>query len=443
MAARLDVNTSDVQRDYLHGWILAETYRRTSLGQQLALKGGACFRKAYFPTARYSRDLDFTTPFRFSEDELRSELLGVIGAVAERTGVEFDLDRTIVAPKRRADKSKVITEARFFFRDFYGDESQLVLAVRLDLTQLDQVHLPVQERHLIHQYSDSAECTTTIRCVKLEELLALKMRCLLQRRHIADLYDLAFPALFGGALDVDRSEILSTFLRVTIFGHNPNVAKGLLLDVPLAGLKDVWERYISCPAASRFSFEAARESFTELIESMFLGEAVREGARAFFPSSLRNPIMEAGDGCRLLRLDYGGRSRLVEPYSLTFKVRKNGVGREYFYGFDQTGGQSSGPGIKAFVADKVDRVEVTDITFEPQWEFELRKSGGAETARRFTSRQRASSAGRARSTDYRFEVECPYCGRMFKRKRRNPKLNPHQDGYGNRCRGKLGQLRSI
>ncbi|RZL68234.1 MAG: hypothetical protein EOP77_01985 [Variovorax sp.] len=62
MAESLDVHTSNVQRDYAFGWLLAGVFEFSNpLGQLLVLKGGNCFRKAYFETARYSGDLDFGT----------------------------------------------------------------------------------------------------------------------------------------------------------------------------------------------------------------------------------------------------------------------------------------------------------------------------------------------------------------------------------------------
>ena len=44
-----------------------------------------------------------------------------------------------------------------------------------------------QERRIVHSYSDHEACSTTIRCHKLEELLAAKLKALLQRQHSPDL----------------------------------------------------------------------------------------------------------------------------------------------------------------------------------------------------------------------------------------------------------------
>jgi len=386
MAARLDVHPSHVQRDYVHGWLLSAFYSQSKLARQLVLKGGNCLRKAYFTNGRYSRDLDFSTSAEVSRDELCRELNAICATVEQRAGVKFELDRTRVQDKRGADADKIVSEARLYFDDFYGERSELVLGVKLDVTQFDRLYLPIQERKLIHPYSDAEVCAATIRCVKLEEALATKMRCLLQRRHIADLYDLAYP-LMKGDLEVNRSELTGVLFQITIFGRRPGIVKGLLLDLPFEALARFWDRYISCPNPGVFSFAEARESLASLADALFPGAPIREWSPVFFPATLRNPIMEAADSQTLLRLRYSGVDRLVEPYSLTFKSRRDGIGREYLYAYDTTGGRASGPSIKAFVPGNVQAVENTDVEFEPRFEIELKKAGGAETLGRFEGRK--------------------------------------------------------
>jgi len=59
--------------------------------------------------------------------------------------------------------------------------------------------------------------------------------------------------------------------------------------------------------------------------------------------------MEAASNLTMLDITYDGHRRLIEPYSLVFKRRKDGFGQEYFYAFDRTGGRTSGPGLKTFL----------------------------------------------------------------------------------------------
>jgi hypothetical protein len=71
-ADELGVHVANVQRDYAFGWLLAGLAQAENcLRPSLILKGGNCFRKAYFEHARFSNDLDFSTQ---SELELSSFL---------------------------------------------------------------------------------------------------------------------------------------------------------------------------------------------------------------------------------------------------------------------------------------------------------------------------------------------------------------------------------
>lgn len=454
MAELIQVHPSHVQRDYVHGWLLSYLYSNSALSKTLTLKGGNALRKGYFENSRYSRDIDFSTTNMIGEEDIGRELNEICRGITDKCKVVFDTSKTKVERKKRADGDKHISEARLYFKDFYGKESQIVIGVRLDITQFDKIYLPVQERILIHPYSDSEACSTPIKCVQLEEILATKMRCLLQRKHIADLFDLVYATIIAPEIEIDRSALLTTFFKITIFERNPSVAKGLFLDLPFESVSHFWTKYIACPIASFFDFDKAKASLLNFINVLIPGPATHDRSATFFPSSLRNPILEAADSMTMLKLFYTGVERLVEPYELAFKIRKDGKAREYFYAYDTIGGRSSGPGLKTFVSDKVQSIENTDIKFEPRFPVEITKAGGAEIVSRFEGRRGTRSIlpkpkrrrqsirspwGRGTfSMDYK--VECPYCGKRFKRKTMNTKLNPHKDKYGNRCYGRIGYI---
>jgi hypothetical protein len=80
-----------------------------------------------------------------------------------------------------------------------------------------------------------------------------------------------------------------------------------------------------------------------------------------------------------VRVSYDGVARDVEPYSLAFKRRKDGVAQEYFYGWDLTGGRTSGPGIKTFLQGRVQDIQGTEVPFDPRFEVELSKAGDRST----------------------------------------------------------------
>jgi len=454
MAELLQVHPSNVQRDYVHGWLLFFLYSNSTYAGKLVLKGGNAFRKGYFENSRYSRDIDFSTPYGIDDGDFGRELNAICDALTERCGIIFDTSRTRVEKKKRADAEKEISEARLYFRDFYGEESELILGVRLDVTQFDRLHLPVQERVLIHPYSDSEVCSTSIKCVKLEEMLATKMRCLLQRKHIADLFDLVYSTIIAPKIEIDRSALLSTFFKITIFRPSPSIVKGLFLDLPWEDFRQFWRDYIACPIATFFDFERAKETFFSLLELLIPGPANREHSRVFFASALRNPILQAANSMTMLKLTYDGVERLVEPYELAFKIRKDGVAREYFYAYDTVGGRSSGPGLKTFVSEKVHSIVNTDRKFEPRFPVEISKAGSSEGVTKIEGKGSISSfavrapdklshnRSRARTSVYGIEyrIQCPNCGKTFRKTRMETKLNAHKDTDGNQCYGRVGFL---
>jgi len=445
-AQELDLHIANVERDYVFSWLLAGIYTVSNLKDILILKGGNCFRKGYFVNTRFSNDLDFSTQTEIDENLLHQELNKVCDFVQNASGVIFEKDRNKVEEKFSIDKERKVYQAKLYFKDFYGNPDSITISVRLDITQYDKIYLPVQTRYLIHPYSDVNECRTEIKCVKLEELLATKLKCLLQRRHSNDLYDFVYSIFFNREIDVNRSEIAKTFLKKTIFEPSPGVVKGLLLELPFEVFRAIWNKYIICPKQSRLDFDEVLSRFKQGIEELFGSFALGYAQLAYFPAKLRNPIIDAGSNLTMIKLTYDGIQREVEPYSLIYKRRRDGYGQEYFYGFDRTGGRTSGPGIKCFIHSKIQAIELTDQKYDPRFPVELSKAGeysdkiyfGSPFPRhRFGSRIRKATSFKS---GVAYIIACSYCGKRIKRSKYDIKLNEHKDKYGNRCYGRVGYL---
>lgn len=206
-----------------------------------------------------------------------------------------------------------------------------------------------------------------------------------------------------------------------------------------------------------FSFDDAETWFKSIVNDIFglaepqPGLAARgwSGAPVFYPANLRDTIMKGGRLQRLLRFVYDGYERYVEPYSLTYKRRRDGVAREYFYAWDRSGGSSGQVGIKSFLAEKVQSVSLTEDGFEPRYPIELAKGDGAYFGRPYfgsspspplVSSTRSPRRQRSSSYGMNYTVECPYCGKRFKRNSYDTKLNKHKDKYGNSCFGRVGHM---
>jgi len=351
----------------------------------------------------------------------------------------FDLDRNRLVDVQTIDRTKRAYKVRLYFKDFASGSDHITLKVRVDVTEHDRIYLPLQDRQLIHPYSDATTCATAIHCVKLEEALADKLKCLLQRRHCFDLFDLVYGLFISREIEVDRSEIMSVFLKKTIFSASPPAAKRLLAGLPFDVLRSFWDKLVA-PARTRFSFDRATELLLSGLDALFspFGSDQRTGL-AFYPPEFRNLILTAGSERRLLKVRYHGADRLIEPYSLVYKTRRDGVAQEYFFAYDVTGG-NSGPGIKTFLHYDVQNLQLTDESFEPRFEVELAKAGDASMVGIFVG-----SPGPRPSTVLRwparptYNVVCSSCGKTFHRVKAGTRLNPHQDRAGFRCFGGWGQ----
>jgi len=393
-AKEFGINPADVEKDYVYGWVLNELYTKSALGNVLILKGGNGLRKTYLPSTRFSKDLDFSSSLGMDQQFLEQELGKICGLVEGQTEVRFSKDRTVVKNKDLPSDIQAL-EARLYFKGFYGEEN-ITLKAQLDITQFDKIYLPIQNRPLIHPYSDGSRCTATVKCQKIEEILASKLTTLLHRRKAVDLFDLLYSIIFSKEFPVDRLQVIRTFLKKSIFEPQPKIAKDQLLAVPLEEFRPLWSNVVA-PLRSLFDFDFVTSNFASLIEALFgmvVQSAVAPAAAAsaagnsltritsrpavghhspsYFSWGVRNALVAAGRSQTLVELIYDdGIRRLVEPYKIEYYVRKkDGMGLEYFWGYDRTGGKS-GPGIKRFICDKIFSVRPTTMAFVPQFQSEF------------------------------------------------------------------------
>ena len=242
-AKQFGINAADVEKDYVYGWVLNALYSQSALGNLLILKGGNGLRKAYLPETRFSKDLDFSSQRNIDQKFLEDELKNICGLVERETEVRFSTDRTVVKNKDLPTDIQAL-EVRLYFKGFYGEEN-ITLKAQLDITQFDKIYLPIQSRPLLHPYSDGNSCTAKLKCQKIEEILASKLTTLLHRRKAIDLFDLLYSIILNREFPVDRLQVISTFLKKSIFEPQPTIAKDQLLAVPLEDFRPLWSSVLS------------------------------------------------------------------------------------------------------------------------------------------------------------------------------------------------------
>jgi predicted nucleotidyltransferase component of viral defense system len=372
----LGVPLPHVEKDYVMGWLVWGLAQEPFLRERLVLKGGNCLRKLYFPDTRFSDDLDFTTTESLSGVVFRPHLERILGLVSETSGISFSAERTRVDEAQTPDPDEQALDARVYFRGMAGDAT-VVFRVKFDVSPYERIVLPLQDQPLIHGYSDANICQTSVRGYALEEVLAEKLRSWIQRTRARDLFDAA-KIISSGRVSVRKTDILKAFLQKTLFKGIPNVARDELLSrEKFAVASGHWLTSIVCPVNAVIVAANAIELFIQFVTALFAAERIvtggirpqhgAVGAIHRIPSTIREAIISAGRSRQLIALTYSGLTRLVEPYALKFKVRKDGFAGEYFYGYDRTKDQS----IKSFLLNKVQAANVRSEAFTPRFNVEF------------------------------------------------------------------------
>ncbi len=164
-----------VEQDLVISRALVEKFSDRVLARMLAIRGGTALYKFYLmPPARYSEDIDLV--------QLK---LGPAGPVMD--GLRRVLDPWLGQARWKQSQGRVTFGYRFLSEDVPAIRLRLKVEINtrehIAVLGFTQRPFPVDSRW----YSGSADITT----FELDELLAIKMRALYQRRKGRDLFDLA------------------------------------------------------------------------------------------------------------------------------------------------------------------------------------------------------------------------------------------------------------
>jgi hypothetical protein len=189
LARSTGIRSENMERDYVLSWLLKGITEAKGFAGRYAFKGGTALRKLYFPDYRYSQDLDFTITRSLSESDLQTGLEEAAHAVERMSGI---ISRVADVTTVREVPGEEAYRARIEYQGPLGRLGGTQPRITMDVTLYEQIVLPLEVRSLHHPYSDLETCQAQITVYPLEEMLAGKMRALLRRRYVRDVYDLWF-----------------------------------------------------------------------------------------------------------------------------------------------------------------------------------------------------------------------------------------------------------
>ncbi|MBM3187867.1 MAG: nucleotidyl transferase AbiEii/AbiGii toxin family protein [Chloroflexi bacterium] len=174
-SARLGLGLAQAEHEYALLCALDGLAQTTPLNETFCLKGGTALRQFYFPDWRHSVDLDFTVLPSFPKPTLREGLERWFERIEALHGLRVRL--------LHCHRPNGSARVRAQFLGPLGHPSRLLLDITLDETVL----LPPERRPVLTGLF--AQPAPQVLTYALEEILAEKLRAILERGKARDYYD--------------------------------------------------------------------------------------------------------------------------------------------------------------------------------------------------------------------------------------------------------------
>jgi predicted nucleotidyltransferase component of viral defense system len=221
IAAQKGVVKSTIDKDWALGHFIDAICSILELRQKLIFKGGTCLKKCYIPDYRFSEDLDFTSIDK--DFKLISKHLDNISALLKQ---RVEMPTHIESLKELKFKDKLTGyEAimKFWGSDHPRNDSppppqRWQTKIKIEIILYELILLPVSYRDVVHSYSDIlTENALHVPCYSIEEVMAEKMRSLIQRSYTAprDFYDIWY--LSKHFPELDYNPIVKAFHKKLAF----------------------------------------------------------------------------------------------------------------------------------------------------------------------------------------------------------------------------------
>ena len=440
-----------IEKDYCLGWALKGIASHPELREQWVFKGGTCLKKCYIETYRFSEDLDFTVlDLKYIDVEILKGIFKQITSTIEsESGIRFTTRDPVF---RQRENNPLSVEGKLYYIGPRGAPRES--SIKLDLSAQEKLVDEPVYNSISHPYSDSELVSSVkIKTYSFNELFAEKIRAMGERCRPRDLYDIIN---LHRRDDFDKKpEIIYDLLKkkCTVKSIPVITLDSIINSVFKEELISEWKNMLGHQLPVLPSFDSFWKELPFLFKwlegiakpvllpgiSQAGGEQPIEAIRSFTsaPEKFYGFSMEAVRFAAVNRLyikmGYKNDYRLVAPYSL----RTSKDGNILLYAV----GENDGP--KAFRIDRIQSVEVTNKEFTPVYRIEFPAAGRVPAPRIHRERGISTGFSGSRTKNHygpEYVYECSVCGKRFRRKKMNSKLNKHKDEYGNTCYGTYGML---
>jgi predicted nucleotidyltransferase component of viral defense system len=204
-----------IDKDWVLGHFIDAIFSLPEFRDKLVFKGGTCLHKCYFKDYRFSEDLDFTS--NDPEFVLDRKLLeNIVEILNERTEMPVHIQN--IELLHFHDKlTGFSATVKYWGAEHPRNQAppapqRWQTSVKIEVILYEKIIFSPELRKVNHDYTDRlSETAKTIPCYSINEIMAEKLRSLIQRSYTAprDFYDIWYLSKI--VRDIDWSFIVKAF----------------------------------------------------------------------------------------------------------------------------------------------------------------------------------------------------------------------------------------
>jgi predicted nucleotidyltransferase component of viral defense system len=222
IAEQKKVAKATIDKDWVLGHFVDAIFSVPECKENLIFKGGTCLKKCWFKDYRFSEDLDFTSTnpvFVFSKKLLDK----IVALVNKRTEIPLHVQKLeqLKFKNRLTGFAAII---KFWGADHPRNQvpppvQRWLTSIKIEIILYEEMVFSPVTKRVHHEYSDnlSEMIASGIPCYSIQEVLAEKLRALIQRSYTAprDFYDIWY--LSRNVEGLNWNEIKTAFHQKMIF----------------------------------------------------------------------------------------------------------------------------------------------------------------------------------------------------------------------------------
>lgn len=165
-----------IEKDYVLSYILAGMAKQPELSHSLIFKGGTALKKIFFGNYRFSEDLDFSVINAPKDKQLENALFKAVNLSKELLNDYGSFDIQLKRNPERAPHPKGQDAFNVLFK--FPWQPTHLCRIKVEITHDEPVILSPEYKSILHGYEEQIDCT--VACYHIEEIVAEKLRALLQ-----------------------------------------------------------------------------------------------------------------------------------------------------------------------------------------------------------------------------------------------------------------------